>query len=69
MVQSLLSLAAIRDAETGRHSRRTEGYAGILAKSVSAHLRFRGYLTPERIEMLASLAPSMTSARWYRTAY
>ena len=32
MVQSLLSLTATRDAETGRHSRRTQQYTRILAQ-------------------------------------
>jgi adenylate cyclase len=57
MVQSLLSLAEIRDADTGRHSRRTQLYARKLAQQLAAHPRFRDYLTPERIELLASLAP------------
>ena len=57
MVQALLSLTGIRDAETGRHSQRTQGYARVLAEQLSAHPRFRDYLTPERIDLLASLAP------------
>ena len=57
MIQSLLSLAEIRDADTGRHSRRTQHYARRLAEQLSAHPRFHDYLTPERIELLASLAP------------
>src|SRR5204862_4937524 len=31
MVQTLLSLTETRDAETGRHSRRTQTYARVLA--------------------------------------
>ena len=31
MVQTLLSLTEARDAETGRHSRRTQQYARLLA--------------------------------------
>lgn len=57
MVQSLLSLTEVRDAETGRHSRRTQQYAKLLAQQLSTHPRFRDYLTGERIELLASLAP------------
>jgi adenylate cyclase len=57
MVQSLLSLTEVRDAETGRHSRRTQQYAKLLAEELSTHPRFRDYLTPERIELLSSLAP------------
>jgi adenylate cyclase len=57
MVQSLLSLTEVRDAETGRHSRRTQQYAKLLAEQLSTHPRFRDFLTQERIELLASLAP------------
>ena len=57
MIQSLLSLAEIRDADTGRHSRRTQFYARKLAEQLSAHPRFHDYLTPERIDLIASLAP------------
>jgi CHASE2 domain-containing sensor protein len=57
MVQSLLSLTEVRDAETGRHSRRTQLYAKVLAEQLATHPRFRDYLTPERIDLLSSLAP------------
>jgi adenylate cyclase len=57
MVQTLLSLTGIRDAETGRHSRRTQRYARVLAEELSRHPLFRDYLTPDRIELVASLAP------------
>jgi adenylate cyclase len=57
MVQTLLSLTEVRDAETGLHSRRTQQYARLLAKQLSTHPDFRDYLTPERIDLLSSLAP------------
>lgn len=57
MVQTLLSLTGMRDAETGRHSRRTQNYTRIIAEELSRHPDFRSYLTPERVELLASLAP------------
>ncbi|MGH9331716.1 MAG: CHASE2 domain-containing protein [Vicinamibacterales bacterium] len=57
MVQTLLSLTETRDAETGRHSRRTQQYARLLADELAAHPDFRDYLTPERIDLLSSLAP------------
>jgi len=57
MVQTLLSLTEVRDIETGRHSRRTQEYARVLATQLARHPDFRQYLTPERIELLASLAP------------
>jgi response regulator RpfG family c-di-GMP phosphodiesterase len=57
MVQALLSLTEVRDAETGRHSRRTQQYARLLAEPLAAHPDFRRYLTRERIDLLSSLAP------------
>jgi adenylate cyclase len=57
MIQALLSLTEVRDAETGRHSRRTQQYARLLAEPLSRHPKFRDYLTPERIDLLSSLAP------------
>jgi adenylate cyclase len=57
MVQTLLSLTAVRDAETGRHSRRTQHYGRLLAEQLATHPQFSAYLTPERIDMFASLAP------------
>lgn len=57
MVQTLLSLTEVRDAETGRHSRRTQRYAKMLAEQLSMHPGFRDYLTPEIIDLLSSLAP------------
>ena len=57
MVQTLLSLTETRDAETGRHSRRTQQYVRLLAQQLSTNPDFRDYLTPERIELVSSLAP------------
>jgi adenylate cyclase len=57
MVQALLSLVEIRDAETGRHSRRTQEYARVLARELSTRPGYAEYLTPERIELIATLAP------------
>jgi CHASE2 domain-containing sensor protein len=57
MVQSLLSLTEVRDVETGRHSRRTQEYARILAEQLATRPEFHDYLTPERIKLLSSLAP------------
>lgn len=57
MVQTLLSLTEVRDAETGGHSLRTQRYARLLAEQLSTHPDFRDYLTPERIDLLSSLAP------------
>jgi response regulator RpfG family c-di-GMP phosphodiesterase len=57
MVQSLLSLTEVRDMETGRHSRRTQEYARILAEQLARDPQFHDYLTPDRIALLSSLAP------------
>ena len=57
MVRTLLSLTETRDADTGRHSRRTENYARALATELAANPRHRAYLIPERIDLFASLAP------------
>ena len=57
MVQALLSLTEVRDAETGRHSLRTQRYARLLAEPLSKRPGFRDYLTSERIELLSRLAP------------
>jgi adenylate cyclase len=57
MIQTLLSLTATRDAETGRHSRRTQEYVRLLAEQLSTNPDFQHYLTPERIDLVSSLAP------------
>ena len=57
MIQTLLSLTETRDAETGRHSRRTQAYVRLLAEQLATNPKFQGYLTPERIDLLSSLAP------------
>ena len=57
MIQTLLSLTETRDAETGRHSRRTQQYVRLLAEQLSTHPDFEDYLTPDRIDLVSSLAP------------
>jgi HD-GYP domain-containing protein (c-di-GMP phosphodiesterase class II) len=57
MVKSLLSLTEMRDADTGRHSRRIQQYSRLLAEQLSTRAGFREYLTAERIELLSTLAP------------
>jgi adenylate cyclase len=57
MIQTLLSLTETRDAETGRHSRRTQRYVRLLAEQLSTRPEFQDYLTPERIDLVSSLAP------------
>jgi response regulator RpfG family c-di-GMP phosphodiesterase len=57
MVRTLLSLTEIRDADTGRHSRRTENYTRTLASALADDPKYRRYFTRERVELFASLAP------------
>jgi HD-GYP domain-containing protein (c-di-GMP phosphodiesterase class II) len=57
LVQSLLSLTEARDPATGQHACRTQRYTRLLAEQLASHPKFRDYLTPERIDLLASLAP------------
>ena len=49
MVQALLSLTEVRDAETGRHSRRTQQYARLLAEQLSSQPEFRAQLTKHSV--------------------
>jgi adenylate cyclase len=57
MIQALLSLTETRDAETGRHSRRTQQYTRLLAERLATRPLFRAVLTAERIDLLSTLAP------------
>jgi adenylate cyclase len=53
--------AAVADRSSrrgdGRHSRRTQQYARLLAEQLSTQPEFRAQLTRERIDLLSSLAP------------
>jgi HD-GYP domain-containing protein (c-di-GMP phosphodiesterase class II) len=57
MIQSLLSLTETRDPETGLHSRRTQRNMRMLAETLARRSEYRAYLTPDRIELLSTLAP------------
>ena len=57
IVQSLTSLTGTRDASTGKHVRRTQGYTRIVASQLARLPRFHRTLTRERIELMAILAP------------
>ena len=57
MIETLLALTETRDAETGRHSRRTSQYAKLLADELARNPSFGEYFTPERVALLSSLAP------------
>jgi adenylate cyclase len=57
IVQSLTSLTEARDADTGRHVRRTQGYTRLVASVLAKSPRFRDKLTRETIELMTILAP------------
>lgn len=57
IVQTLTSLTETRDADTGRHARRTQEYTRLVASTLAAGGRHRDVLTPHRIELLSTLAP------------
>lgn len=57
IVQTLTSLTATRDEDTGRHARRTQAYVRLLARTLARQRKYRRVLTPERVELIATLAP------------
>jgi HD-GYP domain-containing protein (c-di-GMP phosphodiesterase class II) len=57
VAESLVSLAAIRDTETGAHLLRTQRYLRILCEAAAQHPRFRDQLTPDTVELMSKLAP------------
>ncbi|MCP3871910.1 MAG: HD domain-containing protein, partial [Desulfobacteraceae bacterium] len=56
-IQSLASLAEIRDDETGNHIKRTQDYVKILANYLATIPRFDSILDPKYIELLYKTAP------------
>ena len=57
MLHALTSLTETRDFETGAHLVRTSRYARSLGEALAAHPKFRDFLTPETIDLIARLAP------------
>ena len=57
LLYSLTSLTNTRDQETGSHLYRTQEYMQALCQDLSTHPRFREFLTPETIDLVARLAP------------
>ena len=57
IVQALTTLTETRDADTGRHARRTQEYTRTLATALARSPRFKAHLTRERIELISTLAP------------
>ncbi len=57
IVQALTSLTETRDADTGHHARRTQALTQILATALARQPEYRRTLTPERVALIATLAP------------
>ncbi len=57
VLHALTSLTETRDFETGAHLVRTSRYARVLGEALASNPRFRGFLTPETIDLIARLAP------------
>lgn len=57
MVYALASLAETRDAETGKHIRRTQYYMKALAEHLRFSPRFKAFLTDTNIYILFKTAP------------
>ncbi len=57
LLHSLTSLTGTRDPETGAHLLRTQQYMQPLCENLASHPRFRDFLTPDTIDLVARLAP------------
>jgi hypothetical protein len=57
VLHALTSLTETRDFETGAHLIRTSRYARALGEALASFPRFRSFLTPETIDLIARLAP------------
>jgi putative two-component system response regulator len=57
VLHALTSLTETRDFETGAHLVRTSRYTRALGEALASYPRFRGFLTPETIDLIARLAP------------
>jgi response regulator RpfG family c-di-GMP phosphodiesterase len=57
IVQALTSLTETRDRNTGRHARRTQEYTRLLATALARKQPYRRLLSPERLDLIATLAP------------
>ncbi|HZX29842.1 MAG TPA: two-component system response regulator [Rhodocyclaceae bacterium] len=56
-IHTLAHLADTRDAETGKHLRRTQEYMRILATELARRPEYAGLLSPYAIDLLAKSAP------------
>ena len=57
ILHALTSLTETRDFETGAHLVRTSRYARALGEALASHPKFRQFLTPETVDLIARLAP------------
>jgi HD-GYP domain-containing protein (c-di-GMP phosphodiesterase class II) len=57
LLHSLTSLTGTRDRDTGTHLLRTQHYMQALCEDLATHVRFRDFLTPDTIDLIARLAP------------
>ncbi len=57
ILHALTSLTETRDFETGAHLVRCSSYARSLGEALAPHPKFRSFLTPETIDLIARLAP------------
>ena len=57
ILHALTSLTETRDFETGAHLVRCSRYARALGEALASHPKFRNFLTPETIDLIARLAP------------
>ena len=57
ILHALTSLTETRDYETGAHLVRCSRYARALGETLASHPKFRKFLTPETVDLIARLAP------------
>jgi CHASE2 domain-containing sensor protein len=57
ILHALTSLTETRDFETGAHLVRCSRYARALGETLASHPKFRKFLTPETVDLIARLAP------------
>lgn len=57
IVQALTTLTETRDADTGRHARRTQELTQILATALARRPNYRAELDAGRVALIATLAP------------
>ncbi len=56
-ILALAALAEVRDADTGKHLRRTQNYVRVLGTQLRSHPRFAHFLAGDRVDILFKCAP------------